>query len=108
MFDGVVMDVIDMGDEVAVVADCVFPEARLPDGGRFRVGVRRGVLVRLALGFCESGFYRVPAGGIVGIVFGKSPDAVHVVGQDDPGDDFEGALLAGGADGGAEGRDFAG
>ena len=44
----------------------------------------------------------------IGVAFGQGPDAMHVVGQDDPGVDGEGALHPGHADGVAEGFDLAG
>lgn len=108
VFDRVEVDVVHMGGVIGIVADGVFPEAALPDAAFGFGGAACGAGFGFRDGSGEFGFDDLPAGGEVGVAFGESPEAVRVVGQDDPGVDVEGEPGAGFADGGAEGFDVLG
>ncbi len=108
MFDRVEVDVVHVGRIVVVVADGVLPESPLPDAAFGFGGAACGAGFGFRDGSGEFGFDDLPAGGKVGVAFGQGPEAVRVVGQDDPGVDVEGQSGAGFADGGAEGFDVLG
>jgi hypothetical protein len=73
-----------MGDVIVIVADRVLPITALSNAAfRFAEPHRRSLLIRQRSREC--GVYPSPAFGKVAVSFGKRPQAVHVVGQHDPG-----------------------
>lgn len=87
MFHGVVMNVVAMGSKVLFVADGVFPEPPLPHGTFVVPGsrFRRFWQAEPCLGpLGEPALDEAPPGRIIGIPFGKLPDAMHVVRQQHP------------------------
>lgn len=103
VFDWVEMDVVHVCAVIALVADRVFPEAVLPEFAT--IARRRSRFAGQSFG--EAGFDGAPAAGIIGIVFRQGPDAVHVIGEDDPRVDVKRGAEANRADGGTEGLDLA-
>jgi hypothetical protein len=97
-----------MGGVIGIVADGVFPEAALPDAAFGFGGAACGAGFGFWDGSGEFGFDDLPACGEIGVAFGQGPEAVRVVGQDDPGVDVKGQPGAGFANCGAEGGDVFG
>lgn len=87
VLDRVEMDVIEMAGEIPLVADCVLPIAALPDTAFAAAGHSRRSRFdgRQRLG--ERDLDRAPAAGEVGVAFWQAPQAMHVVGEHDPGID---------------------
>jgi len=85
--DRIEMDVIEMAGEVSVVADYVLPIAALRNTAFAAAGHRRRSRFdgRQRLG--ERDLDRAPAAGEVGVAFRQAPQAMHVVGEHDPGID---------------------
>ena len=93
VLDGVVMDVVDVVDQVVLVADRMLPETLLPDAAFTMASSRLGD-GRLAaparepeLG--EQHFDACPANGEVAVALRELPDAVQMLGQQDDRGDLE-------------------
>ena len=81
---------------IRLVANGVLPKAPLPYPALV-------TLVSGGVDLARGGFlYFTPAGGVIGIALGQSPEAVQVFGQDDYGVDLEGANGHDFAKGGAQ------
>ena len=100
VFDGVVVDVVEVVVEIVLVADGVFPETALPDGGFVVAGAGGGILGEgggrsppyVAQGAGEEDFEAADAGGVIFVGVGEGPEPVEMVGEDDGGVDGEGTL----------------
>jgi hypothetical protein len=74
--------------QVDLVADCVFPEASLPDI-RFSLGVNGDGMAVSTQVANESGLDHAPSFRIIVITFRQSPDRVQMVRHDDGRNDHE-------------------
>lgn len=84
------MHVIDVMPVIPLILNQVFPVAALPDSA-----LAAGALsCRQYLGLWQTPgkrkFDDFPAQGEIGVPIRERPDAMHVVGQNDPGVDVEG------------------
>ena len=93
VFDGVVVDVIDMPGQVVLVPNLVLLITRLPDGLRALVGF---------MVFGEPGFDQAPPCREISVIGRQRPDAMQVVGHHDHGVHLERARLAHAANGAAQ------
>lgn len=93
VFDGIVMDVVQMTPQIRWIADGVFPEAALPYTPRAVLQPRgRGFLLDTTcfeIASREIGFEVVYADREIGIVLWKSHDKVQMIGEQDDGIDDE-------------------
>jgi hypothetical protein len=83
------MGVVEVSPKIAIVADRVLPVAPLPDAALAAPGHDGRSRFVAGQRFRESDLDCAPPAGEVGIAFRQGPQAVHVVGQDDPGVDAE-------------------
>ncbi|MDT4869160.1 hypothetical protein FQZ97_1041760 [compost metagenome] len=87
------VDVIEVPLVIEVIADQVFPIAALPDTAfiSFTLGIRAWLNVRQPFG--EGELDCLPTIRIGPVAGRQSPEAVHVLGQHDPGIDMEGVTV---------------
>lgn len=108
VLDRIVMNVVAQAFEFGFVADGMFPETALPDAAfilflsRIATGGFGSTSGEVVHG--ERRFDQTPAGGIVFVAVGKSPNAVQVIGQQDNGIHVERMVRANRLHGGAKGR----
>ena len=97
--DRVEVDVIDVGREILVVADRMLPEPALPDAALAapQPYLRAPLASGQATG--ENRLDQAPAGREVRIALRQRPNAVEVIGEDDPGVDRERVAAAGDTNG---------
>jgi hypothetical protein len=100
------MDVIEVLVVVVLTGDGVFPEAALPDAaflpsnaGRIEGRFSSVLVAPLA---SELRFDERDAEGIAFVLFGKSPDAMQMIGEEDDGRNLERARALAFFDGGSE------
>lgn len=97
VFDRIIVDVIDVAGQVCLIADAMLPKAFLPDTSLVssvsRTGNGRFRSARSGPRFHETPLDGGPAGGIIGVVFRQSPDAMEMIRQQDDGRHLE-RLLA--------------
>lgn len=94
VLDRVETGVVEVSRKIALVADRVLPAAPLPDAALSAAGHDGRSRFVAGQRFGESDLDCAPPAGEVGIAFRRGPQAVHVVGQDDPGVDAEGCAGA--------------
>ena len=84
------MHIVDVMPVIPFVLNQVFPITPLPDStlAAGALSCRQYLGLRQASG--ESEFDDFPAQGEIGVAIRERPDAMHVVGQNDPGVDVEG------------------
>lgn len=85
VLDRVEMDVIRVARAVPIVPDGVLPEPPSPNAALAPLHLHCGALFIYRNGFCGGLFQCPPAPRVVIVPGWKGPDAMHVVGQHDPG-----------------------
>jgi hypothetical protein len=88
------MRVAHVGGEILVVTDRMLPVPPLPDAAFAAAGHGRRSPFADGQSLRERGLDRAPTTREVGVVRRQCPQAVHVVGKDDPGVDVEGSAGA--------------
>ena len=108
VFDGVVVDVVEMAIEIGLVTDGVLPEALLPDSVRFLTLAGSGTwLLKAAGGEIQAGELRFENGHAereIRIAFGKGHEHVQVIGEKHDGVEREGVISAAEIEGSVEHR----
>lgn len=89
------MNIINMRGIIAVTDNGVFPEAPLPDATFLAFELHSRALLVLRNGFRKSFFNRLPAPGIIRIVFRQCPDTMQMIRQHHPRIDMKRAGLSG-------------
>lgn len=89
MLHRIEMDVIDVPQQIEIVADRMFPVAPLPDTSLPSREPHVRSTLRLGDAAAEIRFDAAPAGRKVGIAFRQSPDPMHMLRQHHPRDHRE-------------------
>jgi hypothetical protein len=81
--------VVNVRRKVGVIADRMFPVSSLPDPAYAPVDDDRRSRFTDAYGLQKPFLDRAPTAGEIGIAFWQGPQAVHMVGERNPGVDVE-------------------
>ena len=89
MLNRVEVDVIEMNGKVPIIADRMLPIAALPDAALAAANHHRASRFCSGQRFGKRDLDRAPTAGKVGIALRQGPQAMHVVGKDNPGVDMK-------------------
>ena len=81
--DWIVMNIVNVGGQIPLVTDHVFPKPSLPDSPFMLPDPALALPLLCVNGSREAALDEAPAGGKISLTLGQGPDAVKMVRQDD-------------------------